>query len=158
MPGPQKTAQENISFNFSFTSLHSVASYGSVMNTFQISPLVCIYRGLSKRLQSSWRNEKLQWNKSWHHRRVFYYLWIYDEEIVKESSMEELGLRGGRESKRGESGSSRCRRTMNSQRWDAFGRLWEWWGGLAVWSKPSLSRPFCFFLENYNLRLMWGHN
>ena len=47
------------------------------------------------------------------------------KKIVKEISMEELGLNRGRESNQAELGLSRRRRTMKAQRWDAFGRLKE---------------------------------
>lgn len=47
------------------------------------------------------------------------------KKTVKEVSMEELGLKRGRESDQAEFGFSRCRRTMKAQRWDAFDRLKE---------------------------------
>ena len=47
------------------------------------------------------------------------------KKTVKEISMEELGLKRGRESNQAEFGLSRCRRTMKAQRWDASGRLKE---------------------------------
>lgn len=124
--GPQKNAQENISFNFSFMRLDLAAVYGLVMNvisnqSIHLVGIETFQKGYN--LVGRMRNSnEIRVNTTGGY---FIICGFVMKKIVKEISMEELGLKRGRESNQAELGLSRRRRTMKAQRWDAFGRLKE---------------------------------